>query len=213
MVSCSYHVNKDSKTAFLNEALKEMKRSGSSDLNIITTRIQAETAKILCDRYDMECMGFGGGWAGKKKLNLSFEVNRIIDKETARSMLVDCVEEFIIKINASEELKPYLEEMIFTDKNIRLNIFVTDVHGNDVYQPNISVFKSIEGRVAYCYESPEKEYGYMAKEHETFQEALAILKEENKGSTQITSENISITQEKQKLDKRCTNGAVNLINN
>ncbi len=66
-----------------------------------------------------------------------------------------------------------------------------------IYQPNISVCRSIEGEIAYCYYSPEKEYGYIAKEYETFQEALSILEEESKqGGTQIASEDISITQPK-----------------
>ncbi len=148
----------------------------------------------------MQCAGFGGGWAGTKKLGLSFAIYRKVDKQEARAMLVDCMQEFISTVNSNEALRPYLDGLLFTEKNIRLDIFLKDSNNERIYYPNTCVFGSTEGDIFYYYKSPEKKYGYIATEYETFQEALSILEEENKSrtqdNTQIAYEDTSITQEK-----------------
>ncbi len=195
--SCSHNISADSNTLRLNKALDEMEKSLPSDRRSITNGILKNVASTLSQRYNMKCTGFGGGWCGDKILSLVFTIHRTVEKGEARVMLVDCVQGFISNVNSNEALKPYLDGLVFTEKNIRLTIFVKDSQGSRVYYPDICVFGSVEGGISYKFQSPEKKYGYVAKEHETFQEALSILKEENKDrSTQLASKDISITQQK-----------------
>ncbi len=175
LYSCSHSLNKDPNTFRLTKALNEMGKTLPSDRGSITNGILKDVASTLSERYNMECIGFGGGWCGDKKLGLSFKIRRVIDKQEARAMLVDCVQEFISNVNSNEALKPYLDGVVFTEKNIRLDIFVKDSQGNKVYYPDICVFGSIEGGIRYKFQSLEKKYGYIAKDRETFQEALSIL--------------------------------------
>ncbi len=124
--ACKQGISQDSKTTFLNKAFKKIEQSSPSDLTIIRNGIKKEIATILCNKYDMECIGFSGGWCGSKILGLSFEIYRVIDKATARLILVDSVKEFVAKVNSNDPLTPYLESLIF----------IKDSSGNTVYLRN-----------------------------------------------------------------------------
>ncbi len=180
--SCSHDTSTHPNTLQLTKALDEMEKSLPSDRRSITNGILKDVASTLSERYDMKCTGFGGGWLGDKILSLSFKIHRTVKKKEARAMLVDCVQEFIAAVNSNKPLKPYLDSQVFADKNIRLHIFVNDSKGSRIYHPDICVFGSYEGLISYRSEYPNS-YNYEMDDDETFQKALSILKEENKGRT------------------------------
>jgi len=102
----------------------------------IALQIINETARSLEKKYKMHACGFGMR-ERFKYLSISFQVNRPIEVDEARNLLIESVEELIENINSSKEIRPYLKEYPFTFQNAGITLLFSDQKGHDCYHPLI----------------------------------------------------------------------------
>lgn len=135
--------------------------------------------KILGEKYKMKQCGNGLGGMDKIWLiSLSFErISPSTNENEARNLIVHCVEDLLEAINSNEELKPLLQTYPFNAKNIKLDIYNLNNNKTEQTFPNISVVGNNKGKVCYLSVSPENKYSYHTEKYETYDEAVAILKE------------------------------------
>jgi len=140
--------------------------------------ITAEVESILIKRYNMRTLGFTGGMMGSIYLiGLEFEIQGPLSKERLREIVVDCVEEFLAPINANEEIRPYLRNYPFTEKEIKIKLFVVDLSRKDVYEPYFMIASAFDGKVYYKSKDKNLKYGYTQDIEEDYQTALKIVRE------------------------------------
>ncbi len=142
----------------------------------IANKITLQTAKKISTEKGLIPMGIGGQMMDEiKMLMLGFDCRKIVDIETARGLLVYCVEEFLTAINASEEIRPYLYSYPFTDQNVQLEIFFRNPDASNVSIGNIVVAVAKCGRICYeVYESNRP--GLQTLYQETYEEAFQKVK-------------------------------------
>jgi hypothetical protein len=137
--------------------------------------------KILGKKYHLIQSGNGLGGMDKVWLmSISFDrYGDPLSEKEARSLLVQCVEDFLAAVNSDEQLKPLLRDYPFTAKNLDLDIFNFDKDHTIHYFPHIALVSNSRGKVGFFTEDPSNVYGYYTEKYETYDEAVAILKGQN----------------------------------
>lgn len=153
-------------------------RHTPSDYVIMAHQIRTDIAEKLSKRYNMQVVGVGGGMAGSVNvIGLSFQILGPLSKEKLREILVDCVEEFLAPINANENIRPFLKNYPFTEKEIVITIFIVDASGRNVYDPDVVVATAFNGKIWYYTEDKDNKFRYKQKIQEDYQTALKIVRE------------------------------------
>lgn len=138
--------------------------------------IRSRVGKQLAKKYRMQVIGSGGGFMDTvNEVFISFELRRVLDKDEARCLIVDCVETMLKAYNEDEKIRPDLLNFPFTTKNIEISIYLSTPAGYDIYAPQIStvaVFTSNE--VSYITRDKK---GNRVKTTEPYAEALAKVRE------------------------------------
>ncbi len=138
----------------------------------IANKITMQVAKKISAEKGLAPIGTGGQMMDEiKMLMLGFDCRKIVNMEAARELLVYCVEEYLAAINASEEIRPYLYNYPFSDKNIEIDIYFFNPDGSDVPIGDISVAAANKGRVIY-----EDGSGLLTIHEETYKEATQKVK-------------------------------------
>lgn len=113
-------------------------KSKPRDYADIAREIRGNVGKKLSNKYGMGLIGVGGGMMGSVyMIGLSFQVRHPLEQEEARYLIVNCAEELINAVNASEQIRPFLRDYPFTTKNVQIFIFSKTSRGGDVYDPYI----------------------------------------------------------------------------
>ena len=110
-----------------------------------------------------------------------------LTEDEARKLIISAVDDYLESVNHDEVLRPHLRDYPFTPKNLELTIYNYEEDGKDIYYPFNHVVNNREGRIGYFTKEESKKYGYKTTKHETYDEAVAILKmekEQNSSSTQ-----------------------------
>lgn len=154
--------------------------SKEPDHVVIAKKIRASVAKNLCQKHRMSLIGEGGGMMGSVYIiSLSFEVNRLMDRDEARERIVDCVEELLSAVNQSKEIRPYLKNYPFTVENVDMAIFIKDKNGRSVYDPNICVVSVYQSNEITFSTNEPNQYKYKNEYCESYQEALAKVRNQS----------------------------------
>jgi hypothetical protein len=143
----------------------------------------AKTGNKLEKKYGMSPCGIGGGAKEDGIWLMALSFDRYGDPLTeaeARKLIINCVDDFLEAVNNDEQLKPFLKEYPFTAKNLDLTIYNYDKGQVLNYFPYIAIVTNSEGKVGFFTENASTKYGYYTKKYETYDEAIAILKRENK---------------------------------
>ena len=149
------------------------------DYEQIADTITAKTAKKIKAEKNLIPIGTGGGMLGDiYMMAISFDYYQEVDFNTARQLLVYCVEEYLSAINSDEKVRPYLHNFPFTAKNIEIRIFFSTPDNDDVPLGSICVAASIKGRVDYDIKAPINLKLETIRE-ETYEEALKIVSDKN----------------------------------
>jgi hypothetical protein len=145
----------------------------------LVTRIELNLAKKLEAKYNIQTVGDSAQMPENviNNLGLMFQVNRILSKNEAREILVDCVLEFLAEVNSNEEIRPYLEYYPFTPVNISIALYISGPDGEDVYDPDLEVASARNGKLRYATKDKNQKFGYKSEYEETFEEALKLVKQ------------------------------------
>jgi len=143
----------------------------------IADSITQLTAKQINDEYDfIELRGTGGSRAFRK-LTMSLHVNRKIEKELARLLIVEFSDIYLQNINNNPKVEELTETYPLQIGNIEIILAVMPPEG-EVYHPDISLTSLKDGMVSFwTFDATGK--GYRSLEEETFDQARSIV-EKNK---------------------------------
>ena len=170
--------------AFTYSMSKEMNSGLSKEDKMFYGFVNREGA-LLGKKYHMSQCGVGGGGAGKEGvwlMALAFQrFGPLLTEEEARKLIISCLDDFLTSVNKDEEIRPFLKNYPFTSKNTELVIHNYNVDGYVIYHPYIStVAANREGEISYFTEDESSPFTYKSKKYETYEEAVAILQQENK---------------------------------
>ena len=136
----------------------------------------AKASKRLEKKYNMSLIGINEGMMGCVRLmGFSFQIYRPLDKNEARAIVVNSVQDFLAEINQDEKIRQYLEVYPFDVNHVEIVIFINTPDRGDFCHPNLSVVNASDGKIKYSTNDPENQYRYKSREHESFEDALKIL--------------------------------------
>ena len=145
----------------------------------------AKTGEKLGKKYKMSPAGIGGGGGPKEEgiwlISLVFDrYGEPLTENMARQLIVNCVDDFLEAVNNDKQLKPFLKEYPFTAKNLEVSIHNYDHNGYQIAEPFIVTVNMSRGKVGYYTVEKQDSLPFKTKKYESFDEAVAILKEEDK---------------------------------
>jgi hypothetical protein len=149
----------------------------------ISNQLIAKFGKQMEEKYGFHPCAFGGGATeeGIWLFSIHFRYyHEPMLMDEARRLIVSCAEEFVELINSSEEVRPYLKNYPSTPKNIEIHIFCNDVDKGNINDPYIFIVSINEGRITYRTKEEGHPIGYKLEIDESYEEALDILKKEEK---------------------------------
>jgi hypothetical protein len=162
--------------------------------DIIINTILDKTLMELRTKYPLSIIGVGGSQQDKKEttITVSFLLNQSLSKDECRKLIVDITEVLLKNINQNEDLQPYLYDVPFSYKNIKINVFLRHPDRSDINYPDISVFSLMKGIVGYDIDDPKIRYRYSTEE-EPYEKALKIVQEQRSERIMTsTPESVSI---------------------
>ena len=109
---------------------------------------------------------------------MSYKIYRSLDTAEARKLIIDCVEEYLTAINASKEIRPFLENYPATSENIHLTVYSYNPDHRHTYDPSIGVVSARDGNVFYRTRDKNNEYRYKSETEEPYEVALAMVRKE-----------------------------------
>ena len=120
------------------------------DYEQIADQITAETGRQLKKEKGLVLIGTGGGMMYDiQMMAMSFNFYQEVSIEKARKLLVYTAEKYLKNINANKEVRPYLHDNPFTEKNIEIAIFFHKKDGCDVSKDCLSIVSTRKGEVDY----------------------------------------------------------------
>lgn len=147
----------------------------------MASKIRSEIAQKLAKRHSMKISGISGGMADcVNMLGLDFQIQGPLTKDELRRILINSVLELLKAINENEEIRPFLKNYPFTEKEIIITLFVKDKSGGNIFDPEIAVASSWHGTMNYNTNDKENMYVYKQKIKEDYETALKIVQEESK---------------------------------
>ncbi len=156
-------------SAFSNEI--QMPQEDQKVHEIIDSTIQS-----IKNNYNL--LPCGMGIEGKfNYLEISFETNKLLEKDDARQILTECVEEFLKKINTNE-IRNYLKPYPFTHENVGIIIYINDENRSEPLHPKIALASASKGRIIYRTIDPKNTFSFKEKYEETYEQALDLVKKQ-----------------------------------
>ena len=120
-----------------------------------------DTINSITKKHNLKPCGIGMN--GKfEYVEISFQTTEILNKQNARILLIDCVEEFLKHINSNEKIKPFLKSQPFTGENVGIVFYISDEKNNDIFHPEITVARWSSNGVSF--KTVDKENIYQFKE-------------------------------------------------
>lgn len=166
----------------LSPSLKGHKK-GVNYVNL-ACKLNMGAAKKLAKRHGMKIVHESSGLMDSvNMLGFGLDINRPLTREEARVILLDCIQELITTVNENEQIRPFLKNYPFTTKNIRVSVYSSQPDWGFVYDPYITVASISESNEVYYRtkdKDPAKKYVYKNEYHESYEEALALVKMEKK---------------------------------
>lgn len=133
-------------------------------------------SKYMEKKYHLIPVGTTIGSPGGiiRLLGLDFQIDRVLTKEEARQILMDGAQKFLFEINNDENIRKSLKNYPFTEKNIRIVIFIHDSNGQSVFHPNLGTASILNGELCFTTTDSQNTLRYETDESESYQEALKI---------------------------------------
>lgn len=159
--------------------LGEVKRPVDEETKYIH-QVLGKTSRAIAKRYNVHCCAFGMAAMNEvEKLMLDFTVDRKLSKDEIREMLIGSVHEMVKNVRECEGIQPYLLKDGFSEKNVEIIFFLHDGK-KTIHTPDIATAACYRGNIEYNKRAIGKTIGFISEETETYQEAIAILKEQGK---------------------------------
>jgi hypothetical protein len=147
------------------------------DYEQMANEISTKVAKKLCKKHQMDWIGEGDQMMeSASMIGLSFQIFHPLDRNEARTRIVDCVEELLAAVNSNKEIRPFLKDYPFTTKNVQVSIYSNYPDGREALDPYISVVSVYNSANIYFSTAEANEDSYKHRYREPYSEALAMVK-------------------------------------
>ncbi len=147
----------------------------------ISDRIVSEYLQEMEKKYDLHCIGNGGGFLDKvNEVIIYFTTTGPKNIEKVRELLVLMTEDLLRRYNENEEIRPFLKNYPFTSKNLSMGITLKNQEGREITNPGNSVellwgaFQN-NGIISFVIENEAHPYLQNVFE-ETYEEAFSIVR-------------------------------------
>ncbi|GAB4187114.1 MAG: hypothetical protein Tsb0015_05530 [Simkaniaceae bacterium] len=143
----------------------------------LANRISFQAGEKIKKAKNLNLSGMGGGWHDQRKcLRIDFSAYFLSDINTARELLVFCIQEFLKELNTSQEMKESLGHE-FTIDNIEIVIFFKE---DKNYDPNrhirVASLNNFSDKAIINYKTEYSDFGpFDIVKEETYEEALKIV--------------------------------------
>lgn len=149
--------------------------------DVLSDRLIVNTGKKLGKKYNMKITDIGGGsddgiWLISVGFARYGEPPVTVDE--GRRMIVDCIEEYLKDVNSDKEIRPYVKNYPFKPKNLDIAILNYTADYKSIEDPYLCCILFVQGKILYLTKGANQRYGYKSEISETYDEALAILKQE-----------------------------------
>ncbi len=149
-----------------------MSKAKRDSVNNLLNRVE----RNLCNRYNMSCVGSGGAMMYEvEDLSLMFSINRPLDRNQIRRIVVDSAELFLRSINNDQSIKKFLRKYPFTIDDICLSILMNNYDGTSMYHPDLNSVGLVKGNIRYHTIENNDSWNYKQTIVESFDEAKQIL--------------------------------------
>ena len=147
----------------------------------LATEIINSCAQEFRTEKGLFTIGTGGALMyNVKELDLMCESYQQVNTEEARKLVVECVNRILEKVNADEEIRPYLENFPFTANNIEFGIlFFQKKDKHFVKDGFIASAGSLKGKLYYRVFDATEPTTLNTIHEEPFEEGLRIVMQEN----------------------------------
>ena len=137
-----------------------------------------ETNQKLNAKYHINLASVGRSHKDLKVKSLTIDFNRFsgpVSKEDGRRMIIDCVEEYLKRINQKESLRPFLFQYPFSHENLTIMITHWNKDKTMLFDPDIDTFILFSDTLLYYTTDPETK-NFKTKTKETYKEAKSLIK-------------------------------------
>ncbi|GAB4187109.1 MAG: hypothetical protein Tsb0015_05520 [Simkaniaceae bacterium] len=179
-----YFIKKLGKTNVTLETYEEAKEIVEKMLNTpklpelntkLANQIRFKFGEKIKKVKNLHLAGIGGSWNDQRKcLSIDFFAYFLSNIDTARELLIFCIQEFLKELNTSQEMKEALGHE-FTIQNIEIAIFFKEDNGFD---PNKHIrvisLNNNSNKSTIIFETKFNYFGLDTIKEETYDEALKI---------------------------------------
>lgn len=137
--------------------------------------------------YPLSLVGTGGSIdhaTGKERtIKISLRIFHPLSKEACRWLVVEIAKLFLININSSSDLTPFLPDGHFTYQNLDVGIGVLSPNRLFLYHPDITFVAFRKGEISYATNDPQyiDTYGpYKEVIYEPIEEAFKIVESQGR---------------------------------
>ncbi len=150
--------------------------SKAIDYEKLADAITKRTADKLEKEKGFILIGTGGRMLENiSMMMMGFEYSQESTLENARELLLFAIQEYLVEINANEEIRPYLHDYPFTSKNIEIEIYFPHSNCSKLSLDKIDIAAASEGTLFYYAKHPNN-YTLTNLHEETYVEALKIFR-------------------------------------
>lgn len=139
--------------------------------------LSLQIAKEFKGKYNLNFIGLGQSVDAKflKTLDLSFMLDKILNKDEGRKLVLKCAKELLNNINDFKDIQPFLADHPFLEKNLGITIYFhkDQKHTTTIY-PDICCISLTDGLIFYRIRDPNPPHLYKFSEEETIEEAKRI---------------------------------------
>jgi hypothetical protein len=141
--------------------------------------IRYEIIKKYTEKYNLVVGGISDGMPGgiMHEIGVMFDRYQVTSKAKARQIIVECVLDFLEKINSCEEIQPYLRDRPFTVENIDITLIMFNPDRTNIFYPNIRTVNTRRDKIIYKTYKPERPNNSI-EEEELFEDAVQLAKTE-----------------------------------
>ena len=146
----------------------------------IADDIMIKASKRLAEKHGLRFCGISGGMMGCVKLmGVTYQLNRLMEKNEARAVVVDCVQEILADINQDEPVRKYLQVYPFDANHLEVMILLSTPDMGTLYYPDLTVVNASKGKITYSTNDPNNKYQYKTRDSESFEDAVKIVESQN----------------------------------
>ena len=149
-------------------------------MGYVMNLFMAQKGCELGAKYQMKLVCTGGGLIdGINLMDLKFQLyGPPFTEMEARQLIVNCVDDYLQLVNQDETLRPFLRDYPFTPQNLDIDVFFHDPITRIMrVDPAMGSVSNWEGKIAYLTDDPADRFKYKSKKYESYDEAVAILKQ------------------------------------